>query len=272
VGYYTNTIHSIAIGSFDGMHIAHQALIKKAEAVVIIERNSGYLTPGYKRSLYTEKPCYFYHFDKIRHLSPKAFVERLEQDFPLLEKIIVGYDFAFGKAKVGNVKVLRELFKGEVEVVDEIKIEGISVHSRVIKTFLKEGNIAKVNLLLGRYYSIDAEVIRGQGIGSKKLVPTLNLRVHSYQLPSEGVYATCTKIGKREYDSVSFVGHRLSTDSAFAVETHLIDQTVTYNSGTVTLFFVGFLRTNKTFTSFEKLKMQIENDIADAKAVLKGRV
>ena len=97
-----NDIKSIAIGSFDGIHMAHQTLIDKADALVIIERNGGYLTPGYKRSQFTDKICCFYHFDVIKSLSPEAFVHKLTVDFPLLETIVVGYDFHFGKNKAGN--------------------------------------------------------------------------------------------------------------------------------------------------------------------------
>jgi len=104
-----NTIKSIAIGSFDGLHIAHKTLIDEVEAIVIIERNGGYLTPGYKRSVHTDKICCFYHFDKVKSLSPEAFVDKLKEDFPSLEKIVVGYDFHFGKGKSGNAKMLQAL-------------------------------------------------------------------------------------------------------------------------------------------------------------------
>jgi len=73
----SNEIKRIAIGSFDGMHVAHQRLAEKVDALVIIERNGGYLTPGYKRSRYTSKVCCFYHFDVIKSLTPEAFVHKL---------------------------------------------------------------------------------------------------------------------------------------------------------------------------------------------------
>ncbi|HHS92911.1 MAG TPA: bifunctional riboflavin kinase/FAD synthetase, partial [Campylobacterales bacterium] len=74
---YKNSIKSIAIGSFDGIHRGHEALISQVEALVIIERNGGYLTPGYKRSLVVDKICFFYHFEQIKCLSAKEFVEKL---------------------------------------------------------------------------------------------------------------------------------------------------------------------------------------------------
>ena len=266
-----NTIKSIAIGSFDGIHIAHKTLIEQADAIVIIERNGGYLTPGYKRSLYTGKPCCFYHFDTIKSLTPEAFVAKLQKDFPGLEKIVVGYDFHFGKAKAGNAALLRELFDGEVCIVDEVSCEDVSVHSRTIKAYLREGNIKMANSLLGRAYRIDGEVIKGQGLGSKELVPTLNLHVKHYQLPLEGVYATRTKIGNEWLPSVSFLGHRITTDGSYAVETHILDKDMGEIHGRVWLEFVGFIRENRKFDGLDALKEQIVKDIKKAREVLHER-
>ena len=262
---YQNHIKSIAIGSFDGIHIAHQRLIEQAEAIVIIERNTGYLTPGYKRSLYTSKMCCFYHFDKIKSLSPKAFVAKLKEDFPKMEKIVVGYDFAFGKEKAGDAEHLDELFDGEVHIVKEVSIDGISVHSRTIKAYLRHGEVEMANRLLGRHYCMDGEVVRGQGLGKEKLVPTLNLDVTHYQMPLEGVYATRTKIGDVWFKSVSFLGHRITTDGSYAVETHIIGREIGELGGRVWIEFMAFLRENKKFDTLEALKRQIEEDISKVK-------
>ena len=262
---FENTIRSIAIGSFDGLHIAHKTLIDKVDAIVIIERNGGYLTPGYKRSFYTDKVCCFYHFDKVKSLNPEAFVNKLKVDFPSLEKIVVGYDFHFGKGKAGNAEILQSLCDKEVFVVDEVSIEGIPVHSRTIKAYLREGNIAMANKLLGRKYSIDGEVRAGQGLGKKELVPTLNLSVDHYQLPLEGVYATRTKIGEEWLNSVSFLGHRVTTDGSFAVETHILDKDIGVVHGKVCIEFVSFIRENKKFNSLDDLRTQIEDDILEVK-------
>lgn len=263
-----NDIKSIAIGSFDGIHIAHKKLIDQVEAVVIIERNGGYLTPGYKRAEFAEKTCCFYHFDNIKGLSPEAFVEKLQEDFPKLEKIVVGYDFHFGKMKAGNAQTLGELFNAEIVIVDEVMESGISVHSRNIKQYLKEGDIKLANTLLGREHTIEGEVIRGQGIGKKKLVATLNLQVQNYQLPLEGVYATRTNIEGAWYDSVSFLGHRVSTDGSFAVESHILDKEMDAVKGMVGLAFVSFMRSNEKFETLDALKAQIEHDIQEAKEIL----
>ena len=263
-----NQIKSIAIGSFDGLHLAHQTLIEQVEAIVIIERNGGYLTPGYKRSFYTSKICCFYHFDKIKSLSAEAFVNTLKEDFPALEKIVVGYDFAFGKDKMGDAKHLKMLFDGEVAIVKEVSYQGTAVHSRTIKSLLRQGDIGRANALLGRKYQIEGSVIKGQGLGQKELVPTVNLQVEAYQLPLEGVYATRTKIDETWFDSVSFIGHRVTTDGSFAVETHILSQEIVLSQHSVWLEFRAFIRENKKFDGLDALRQQIEEDMNKARLLL----
>jgi riboflavin kinase/FMN adenylyltransferase len=262
-----NPITSIAIGSFDGIHLAHRALIDQAEAVVVIERGSGYLTPGYKRSWYTTKPLFFYHLETIRHWDAAAFLSRLRCDFPHLKTIVVGYDFGFGKGREGDAAHLEQTFDGEVVVIEEVMLEGVSIHSHVIRDRLRHGKIAQANAMLGRAHRIDGEVIRGQGIGARELVPTLNLHVRDYQLPAEGVYATRTCIAKQWYPSVSFLGHRVTTDGTFAVETHVIDRDIGAVTGRVSIEFVAYIRPNQRFDGLGTLRKQIEQDIESVKSM-----
>ena len=261
-------IKSVAIGSFDGIHTAHKRLIGQADGVVVIERGFASLTPGWKRSIYTGKPTFFYLFEKVKNLTPKEFIEKLQSDFPSLEQIVVGYDFEYGKNRSGNINTLKSDFKGKVIVVDEVKIDGISVHSRVIRKLLENSNLDLANRLLGRNYAIDGALIKGQGVGSKELVPTINLQTINYTLP-KGVFATNTIIEGKRYKSVSFIGHRLSTDSSFAVETHIIEN---FNDSfnrykPIWIEFKKFIRENGKFDSLKGLKEQILMDISKAKSV-----
>jgi riboflavin kinase/FMN adenylyltransferase len=260
-----NNIKSIAIGSFDGIHLGHQALIKQAEAVVIIERNRSVMTMGYRRVEYIKRPCFFYHLDKVKSLSAKAFIQKLSEDFPQLESIVVGYDFGFGYKKEGNTSLLQELFEGEVIVIAEVKHKEVSVHSRSIKEFIKNGEIRLANELLNRNYKITGEVIRGQGLGKKELVPTLNLKVLNHLLPKEGVYATRTRIKDAWLPSVSFFGHRVTTDGSFAVETHILDKDIGVVTGNIELEFIAFIRDNQKFKGLDALKSAIKEDIEKAK-------
>ena len=256
-----NSIKSIAIGSFDGIHNGHRVLINQVEAVVIIERNGGGITAGYRRSYHIDKFCFFYHFEKIKILTAKAFIDRLKEDFPKLKKIVVGYDFAFGYNKEGDTKLLEELFNGDVVVVDEVKEQNISIHTKTIKRYLTDGNLTIVKELLGRNFIIEGKVIKGQGLGKKELVPTLNLEVYDYYLPKSGVYASYTKIDNEWLSSVTFLGHRVTTDGSFAIESYILDRDIGIVSGFIEIKFIEFIRENRKFNSLGFLKEQIKKDI-----------
>jgi len=257
----TNSIKSIAIGSFDGIHKGHQALINQVEALVIIERNGGYLTSGYRRSFFVKQFCFFYHLEKIKLLSAKSFVAKLKEDFPKLEKIVVGYDFSFGYKKEGTIGLLKKLFNGKVVVVSEVKEQGISIHSRTIKEYISTGEMALVTKLLGRAFVINGEIIKGQGLGKKELVPTLNLKVKDYHLPKSGVYATRTKIDNVWLKSVTFLGHRVTTDGSFAIESYILDRDIGIVTGFIEIEFILFIRENQKFNGLNALKEQIQKDI-----------
>jgi riboflavin kinase/FMN adenylyltransferase len=265
-------VTTIAIGGFDGIHRGHQQLIKHLGpkgALLVIDKDAANLTPGSKRSDYSKYPCMFYHFSKLKNLTGPEFIKLLYKLFPKLETIVVGYDFRFGANRAHGAKDLRQLFPGKVIIVEEYCFDGISVHSSTIRNFIKEGNIAQANRLLGREYAIIGDIIQGQGLGKKSLYPTLNLDVKNFLLPKEGVYATRTFILDKVYESVSFIGVRESTDGGFAVETHILDVGLEKTPTHVELFFVEFLRENKKFDDLQLLKKEITKDIQKAKEVLR---
>lgn len=265
-------ITAIAIGGFDGMHLAHQELFKHLGdngGVVTIESEFANLTPRTYRQEYSKYPIYYYVLENIKHLSGSEFISLLKEEFPNLHKIVVGFDFCFGKNRKNCINELKELFNGEVIVVEEVKKDGISIHSRVIRDFIKDGNIKMANTLLGKEYKIYGSQIKGQGLGSKSFVPTINLAVENFILPTEGVYLTKTIINEEEYDSVTFTGHRVSTDGSFAVETHILDKNLKNRYSIVQIKFIDKIRDNKKFDSFEELKEQIELDLKKARELAK---
>lgn len=263
-----NTITSIAIGGFDGMHIAHQELFKNLDnngAIVSIESGYANLTPKRYRQEYSIYPIYYYVLDRIKHLEGDEFIRLLKEEFPNLKKIVVGFDFCFGKNRKYCTEKLKELFDGEVLVIDEIKLENIAVHSRIIRDYIKDGDIKMANKLLGKEYKIYGQQITGQGLGAKSFVPTINLKVDEFLLPNEGVYITKTILDDLEFNSISFLGHRVTTDGSYAVETHIIDKDIKNNNHTTQIKFCEKLRDNQKFDSFESLKKQIFDDINLAK-------
>ena len=202
-------------------------------------------------------------------MSGQEFVELLKKEFVNLKKIVVGYDFHFGQHRSCTADDLRRLFDGEVFVVDEFSYQGLSVHSSLIREYLKSGRLDEANRFLGREYCVSGDVISGQGLGKTELVPTLNLKILEYLIPANGVYATRTRIGDVVYDSISFVGVRYTTDGNFSVETHILDHELNDIQGNVQLSFVKFIRGNRQFTNLQELKEQIQLDIEAAKPHLK---
>ena len=225
-----NSIKAIAIGGFDGMHLAHQELFKNLGengAILAIESGFANITPKTYRQEYSSYPVYYYALENIKHLTGEEFITLLKEEFPNLEKIVVGFDFCFGKNRKHCTTHLNELFDGKVQIINEVKIDNIAVHSRIIREYIKNGDIKTANRLLGRKYKIFGKQIKGQGLGSKNFVPTINLHVDNFILPNEGVYATKTIIKEEELNSVTFLGHRVTTDGSFAVETHILDKNIT---------------------------------------------
>ncbi|AII14989.1 bifunctional riboflavin kinase / FMN adenylyltransferase [Campylobacter iguaniorum] len=267
-----NEIEAIAIGHFDGIHKGHKELIKKLGnngALVVIDSSKACITPGDRREEYAGVPCFYYNLKDISELRGDEFLELLTGEFPNLKRIVVGYDFKFGKDRAWDKHDLKNLFCGEVVFVDEFSFDGLGVHSSAIRRFIRDGDIYRVNRLLGREYSIKGKVVEGQGIGKDKIYPTLNLVVDPYLLPKDGVYATRTKIGDVTYSSITFIGCRLSTDAKFSVESHILDAKLSGKFDDVRVCFIERIRDNIKFDSLELLKEQITKDMLIARNVAK---
>ena len=268
-----NSSSSIAIGGFDGMHIGHQELFRNLDdngTIVVIETGYANLTPARHREKFTDKRVIYLKLDDIRHLDGEGFVKFLYVNFPQLKRIVVGYDFHFGKDRKYSFDDLRTMFDGEVVVVDEVSHKNDSVHSHKIRQKLIIGDIKGANEFLGHNYTLVGDVVKGQGLGSKELVATINIETKEFLTPKEGVYVTLTRIDDEEHfhPSVSFIGHRVTTDGSFAIETHILDGEVLCEKQ-ADIRFVAFIRENKKYDTLSELHSAIKSDIAKASKELK---
>jgi len=259
---------AIAIGGFDGMHIGHQALFNELDengTIVVIETGYANLTPSLHREKFSDKRIIYLELEDIRHLDAEGFLQLLRVNFPELQKIVVGYDFHFGKDRKYSFEDLKNLFDGEVVVVDEVCHNRDSIHSHKIRQKLQIGDVKGANEFLGHNYTIAGKLIKGQGLGAKELVATINVEAPKFLIPKEGVYATLTRIDDEEHfhPSVSFLGHRVTTDGSFAIESHILDGEVLCEQK-ADIRFVAFIRENEKFDSLELLKKAIKADIAKA--------
>lgn len=266
-----SSITSITIGGFDGMHIAHQELFRRLDdngGIVVIETGYANLTPNINREKYTIFPLFYYPLADIKHLTPKQFVGLLKEEFPNLQKIVVGFDFKFGAGASGSIALLKIFFDGVVEVVNEFVCDDIAVHSRKIRDFISCGDIEKANKFLGKNYTLSGIHIKGQGLGKKQFVPTINIECKNFLLPNEGIYVTRSMVNGIKYPSVSFLGHRVSTDGKYAIETHILENDLDEISPYIEIEFIVKIRENCKYNDMENLKKQILDDIEVAKQIL----
>lgn len=281
--FLDEAITSIVIGKFDGMHRAHRQLLSYLDeggGIIVVRAQKENLTPGGLKAECVGIPIFEVKWTLVRHLSGGDFFAMLMQKFPRLRRIVVGYDFRCGKNRGFGALDIASVFKGEVVIVPEILYKGKSVHSEEIREFLREGKIFEANELLGRPYMIEGEIISGQGLGKRELVPTLNLAVNDFVIPKDGVYVSYTQLGSCIYDSISFVGKRASTDNHFALETHVLapklgTEALPENASVclygarlprvARVFFLKRVRGNRKFVSLPDLKAQIATDILEAR-------
>lgn len=271
-----NDISTITIGKFDSIHLAHNAILNKlgkSGIVIVIKMDTikeSSIIPHYKKEQYVVNEMYYIDFHKIKNLSGKKFIKYLKTKLPNLKTIIVGYDFRFGKNRKSSINDITKNNNLNVLVLEEMQIEGIPIHSSYIRKFILEGDIVNANKLLGRHYSIEGEVVKGQGRGQSDLFPTLNIIANDYLLPKDGVYITYTRIESSIFQSISFIGNRLSTDMSFAIETHIINKIIPTPKSKIEIFFFKRIRDNKKFLDLSSLKKQIQIDINESLAFFKN--
>ena len=234
-GANRDNVHAVAIGNFDGMHLGHQKLFERlgeqGAIIVILAGGGTKLTPFASRQAFTDKKIFYCDLRAIKSLSGGEFIALLRQNFINLQKIVVGEDFRFGRDRAWGAEFLQREFCGQTCVLGEFCLSGGGVHSSRIKELLSRGRCEEAAELLGRDYEICGRIVRGQGRGAREFVATLNLDASGYFMPKSGVYATLARAGSKEFASVSFLGHRLSTDGAFAIETHILGDFAGFEAG-----------------------------------------
>ena len=270
---------SVAIGKFDGMHKAHKYLLKLVGkngcALSIASVKAPFITPPQRREKYSCVPFFRLRFEYIKTWDSLRFLKLLFMVMPNLQRIIIGYDFCFGKDRMHTASDLKLLLQDmgkdsvKIEIIEPQKYHDMPIHTSIIKELLQYGDIQNANSMLDRFYHIKGRIIKGQGIGTTMLYPTINMQNTLYFSPEYGVYATFAYYGNTLHKAVSFIGNRLSTDKRFCIETHIIDANIYVERNEfLQIFFVEYLRDNRHFKELSELKEQIKFDINKAKELL----
>jgi riboflavin kinase/FMN adenylyltransferase len=148
----------------------------------------------------------------------------------------------------------------------------MEVSSSAVRSLIAAGDVRRARWMLGRVFGVHSHPAKGRGIGTRLLVPTVNLAPYEGLLPSSGVYVTRLTIGNRCFESVTNVGNRPTFEGAgFGVETHILDfEPVDLAEETpLYLEFLSRLRGEIQWPSTEALKAQIFKDVGRAKRYFK---
>jgi riboflavin kinase/FMN adenylyltransferase len=190
-----------------------------------------------------------------------------------MRSIIVGPDFALGRGREGNINLLRALgreMQFSVEVIPPYTINGEVVSSTLIRQALVQGDMRRVEKLMGRYFHLRSKVIISDKRGRVLGFPTANLDIEPQQaLPGNGIYATIAQIDGKQFPSATNIGIRPTFGKGEkTVETHLLNYKGDLYGKEIRVEFVQKLRDEQRFPSSEELKAQIEKDVREVEAIL----
>jgi riboflavin kinase/FMN adenylyltransferase len=289
----------LTIGSFDGVHRGHQALVREMvddarqmgiPAVVLTffphpsvvlrgRRPSFYImTPDEKAAALTAlgvDTVVTQPFDQaLAHISAGDFLARLRQHLGF-KGLWVGEDFALGHRREGNRLFLEAAGREQgfaLHVVSPFLMGGEAVSSTRVREALRSGDVARAASYLGRPFTLPGKVVRGAGRGRRLGYPTANLDFWDERAyPGVGVYACWVQAGGRRLASVTNIGLRPTFEvdaQRPIIEAHLLDAQIDLYDQEITLVFVERLRDERRFDGPEALREQIARDIGRARALL----
>lgn len=284
------------LGTFDGVHLAHRHILEKVlerarktdtrSAVITFDRHPAAVlhpelapklltTLDEKLTLFEEigiDTVYVIPFTKeTASMNPEKFIAGFLVDCLGIRYFIVGYDHGFGKDRGGSADMLEKMaaeFGFTLEIQPPIRIHDHIINSSEIRRLIADGDLKRANSFLGRVYSIEGNVVHGQGIGSKLGIPTANVDPVNADkiLPRHGVYAGLITIADKQFDAVVNVGPRPTfNNDEVSIEAHIPGYSGSLYEKTLRLGFSHRIRDIRTFATKEDLVDQIKNDIETMK-------
>jgi riboflavin kinase / FMN adenylyltransferase len=290
----------ITIGSFDGVHIGHQQIIKtlvegakkdQADSVVItffphpakvLKRVRGpfYLTTPEEKdealSCLGVSSILTLKFDRtLANLTAKEFMCILHKRLKF-SCLLIGHDFKLGANHEGTFHRLGEIGKELgyfVKAIEPVQSSSQVVSSSSIRKLISAGDIEKANKLLGRWYSVKGEIVHGDGRGKHIGIPTANVEPWDEKLiPESGIYAAFAEWHGAFYQAVINIGYRptfYTRPAKQTIEAHLLDFNQDIYGSKLILHFVERIRDEMKFDSAEDLMQKIKHDIKDTREILK---
>lgn len=277
---------AVALGFFDGLHLAHQQVIGRAVRAVglvpaVFTFQTDSTAPASKRAgLLMEEwqkeellgrmgvrvlwsPC-FYQF---AHLSPENFVKQVLVSGFQARLVCCGYNYTFGKGGSAGPKELSDLCEKagvQCETLPAVERLGSPVSSSRIRQAIGEGDMKQATALLGRPFTLEERVETGRQLGRRLRFPTINQRLpDGFVQPRFGVYASETVVNGICYPSITNVGRKPTVGSdVILAETHLLGNHQNLYGLRVPVSLLEFMRPEQKFPSIEMLQAQVLRDIA----------
>jgi riboflavin kinase/FMN adenylyltransferase len=286
------------IGNFDGVHMGHRQIFRKLkQAAKDLDGVSVVITffphplkvlPSGKKllliSTYEEKELLIEasgidylivipFTEQFAALTAREFVSDVLVRQIGIKKLIIGYDYAFGRNREGNIGLLRQLGKEydfTVEVLEPIWDGKTIFSSTNIRKMVKHGNVRDVVSLLGRHFSLGGKVVHGHHRGKVMGFPTANIQTEKELIPKNGVYAAKVKIDQDMYDGACNIGPNPTFgDNAIAIEVFIFDFAGDLYGRELRVYFVERIRDERKFPDAVALQMAITDDVARCREILR---
>ncbi len=283
-----------SLGNYDGVHVGHQAILKRVVAVarelsipsvavtfdpvprkVLAPQSAPPLIQTLEQRLrkleslnvdHTIVVAFNHQFAKN---SPEDFVHNLLVNTLGIRCFVVGEHFSFGHQKRGNIGLLREMgrhYNFSVEAIPEVRAGERRVSSTLVRECIRSGDMEAANTYLGSPFSLAGTVVEGEKLGARLGIPTANLSPENEIQPANGVYVTRTIVESQLYGSVTNVGIRPTVGGKkWTVESHLLQFSGDLYGKKIELQFLKRIREEIRFASVDDLKSQIHKDIESAR-------
>ncbi|MDO8723540.1 MAG: bifunctional riboflavin kinase/FAD synthetase [Syntrophales bacterium] len=288
----------VTIGNFDGVHLGHRHIIKKLikearednrkAAVITFDPHPQMVLRPEKRPFYlitsTDEKLklledlgvdavilipFSLEFAKI---TAPDFVCRILTDRLQIKKIFIGYDYTFGKGKVGNASFLVDFGKKlgfDIAIINAVSADDNIVSSTRIRNAILDGNVNAVIVPLGRPYNLGGTVVEGKRRGGALGFHTANIRPDKVLIPAHGVYAVIVHLAGTRYGGVLNIGvNPTFGEEKFSMEVHLLDFSEDIYGKTLDILFIDRMRDEEKFADPGKLVEQVKIDIEKAKTIL----
>lgn len=298
---YKNDRYSVVtIGTFDGVHLGHKAILKRLvetgkkenlDSVVltffphprmVLQQSIDIKlinTIGERTELLEEIGLHNLVIHPFTHafsrLTALEYVRDILVNSLKAKKIIIGYDHRFGRNRTANIEDLKEFGKTydfEVEEISAKELDDVAISSTKIRKALDAGDIETANNFLGYSFMISGEVVRGKAIGRTINYPTANLNLNEkYKIvPKNGVYIVQAHIDDKNYFGITSIGTNPTVGGTErTIETHFLDFDEELYGSIIEIEFLKFIRDEAYFKSIEILRQEIVKDENFAKQFIK---